>query len=821
LSTLPLIFLGAAFCFAWAGALGQLSLRRLPVPWEVKLAIGAAAESLLVFILLAAGWASLWTFLALGALSLALACRFPQRVPQAPSANPEPAARAQAPSTSPSPQREPQAPSTSPSPQREPQAPSTSLSPQREPQAPSTSLSPKREPQASSTSPSPKREPEAPSARAAARSASPSLHGADLKDPPSEPAPRSARFAFAAILAVYGIFYFVHALAPEIQSDATSYHLGFASEYARTGRFPLRVGFFEMVPQGLEMLFTVAFSIGRHSAAKLVHFGFLLATIPLLLRIGRRLRLNSTAALAAAGIYFCAPVTGISGTCSYNDAALVFYILVAFYLLLVWAQQQDDRYLLPAGIAAGFCCAIKFTGIIVLPILLAAVLIAARRLRPALFASAGVILIAPWMIRDALLSGNPLAPLFNRWFPNPYFHASMETFLSQTLRSYGGYGLRNAPVELAIGGHLQGLFGPLLFAMPLGLLALRRRQGRWCWLAAVLLAVPWLWNIGGRFFMPSFVFLALALVMALPRPAALACLLFQAVTCWPQVIPLYQPVDTWNLEDFPWRAALRLEPEPHYLARTIDEYRIARMIDADTKPGERVFSLEQVASAYTDRESLDYWHSAQGDHLLDTLRVAGQFANAPLYDVKAAWPPQLLRGMRFRLAVAHPGEWCIHEIQLYSGDDRIYDSPQWLLSAWPNVWELPAAFDRNLATRYRTWTPMRPGMFAEVDFDRGQFLSSATLVSHTPVYGVPIEFYGLDAGGRWLTLGVGNPVRRAPEDLRRQATNGIKRAGFDYILAPTGNEGTGPFARVFLGHEAEWGLEDLGEIGDTHLYRIR
>ena len=79
--------------------------------------------------------------------------------------------------------------------------------------------------------------------------------------------------------------------------------------------------------------------------------------------------------MAAAGIYFCTPVTGISGTCAYNDAALVFFVLIVFYLLLVWHEQGDDRYLLPAGIAAGFCYAIKFTGILILPLAILAVLV--------------------------------------------------------------------------------------------------------------------------------------------------------------------------------------------------------------------------------------------------------------------------------------------------------------------------------------------------------------------------------------------------------------------------------------------------------------
>src|SRR6185369_6765871 len=102
------------------------------------------------------------------------------------------------------------------------------------------------------------------------------------------------------VFAVYGFLYFIHALAPEIQPDGVSYHLGLVSEYARLGGFPDRVAFFEMLPQGMEMLFLFAFVIGKHSAAKVVHFGFLLATVPLILELGRRMRLPNRLSGAAA-----------------------------------------------------------------------------------------------------------------------------------------------------------------------------------------------------------------------------------------------------------------------------------------------------------------------------------------------------------------------------------------------------------------------------------------------------------------------------------------------------------------------------------------
>src|SRR6185436_17141499 len=72
------------------------------------------------------------------------------------------------------------------------------------------------------------------------------------------PHPLLPRGIVTLVFVVYGLLYLIHALAPEIQPDAAAYHLGLVAEYARLGAFPDRVGFFEMLPQGMEMLFLFA-----------------------------------------------------------------------------------------------------------------------------------------------------------------------------------------------------------------------------------------------------------------------------------------------------------------------------------------------------------------------------------------------------------------------------------------------------------------------------------------------------------------------------------------------------------------------------------
>jgi 4-amino-4-deoxy-L-arabinose transferase-like glycosyltransferase len=711
------ILFGSFLTLAMAYALGVLLLRKTPAPPEIALALGAAAESFLVFILLLLNAAQWWVFLAVAAAVLFASQKGDRRI---------------------------------------------------------------------------------------------------------FPAGKMRLSPFWAVFLAYGVWYFVNALAPETVADGITYHLGLPYEYVRLGGFPDRIAFYDLVPQGMEMLYTVAFAFGRHSAAKLVEFGFFLATLPLIFRIGRRLGMSDLASLVAAVFYFCAPVVGLTGSCTYNDAALVFFTLAAFYLLLAWRDTSEGRYLLPAGMLAGFCYAIKFPGIFTVA---AAVLfaLARRRVKAAVLVAAGAVLVmAPWMARNAALTGNPVAPLMNGLFPNPYFHLATEKELTAGLSSLGPVTPAHVPWELAFGDHLTGTFGPLLFALPLGLVALRRREGRLCWAAAALVALPWFSNTGARFLMPSVAFAALALGMSLPRRAAWAAIAIQAVLCWPRVIDTWETRYAFRLHEFPWRAALRIEPEPEYLKKRFDEYNVAKLIERATPPEARTLALLTVANAYLDRDVTVTWQSAEGDQMLDTLRLAALYTGDSLFDWKASWPIQPLRAVRFRLPVSHPGEWDISEAQLYSGEDRVFSSPQWTLNAWPNPWEAPLAFDVNLATRWRTWEPMRAGMFLEADFDHPQRLTSAVLLSHTPVHGVPLEFHGQGTDGKWRLLSnAPEAIRRPPEDLRLEATRALRRAGFRYLLAPTGGGGNAPIGNNLAAHAPEWGLERAGEAGRYLLFRVK
>src|ERR1017187_4755859 len=373
---MPLVatLFGAAFTLAAAYALGLLAMRKHPAPPEITLGIGAAAESVLVFLLLLFHLAHWSVFLGIGVAAMVAAWRW--------------------------------------------------------------------------------------------RGSGAGAYA---------PAPIRIPLAGWVIFGAYGVWYLVNALAPESMADGITYHLGLPNEYLRLGGFSDHVTFYDLVPQGMEMLYTVAFAFGRHAAAKMVEFAFFLATLPLIFRIGRRLGASDLACLVAAVFYFCAPVAGITGSSSYNDAAGVFFLLGALYLLLLgdagdlrvrngfgsttnartypagqtlgqtanFRQTAPEIHVSPgfaahyllAGVLAGFCYAIKFPGILVVA---AAGLfeIAQRRWKPILMVAAGAaLMMAPWMVRAVVLTGNPVAPLMNRVFPNAYFHIATEQEMAGNLRS--------------------------------------------------------------------------------------------------------------------------------------------------------------------------------------------------------------------------------------------------------------------------------------------------------------------------------------------------------------------------------------------------
>ncbi len=644
----------------------------------------------------------------------------------------------------------------------------------------------------------------------------------------------------APVLLCYGYLYLANALAPEISPDGAGYHLGLVSRYLRERGFShITTHLYAMLSQGMEMLYLYAFALGRHSAAKLLHFALLAATVAAMISFGRRFQVLPAAATAAV-FYFCSPVVGADGASTYNDCALAFFLFLTFYLLLIWDQTRSPALWAPIGVAAGFCFSIKYTGFLALPFALGFLAWKLRRewLGPAAAVTAAASLfVIPWLVKNAIISGNPVAPFFNQLFPNPYFHVSFERIYLFFMRHYGGLAEHDwreylrLPWEVAVaGGALQGLVGPLFLLAPAGLAALRRPLGRLIWLAAVIFALPWLSNIGTRFLIPSLVFVSLSMAMAIwetPRRAALPLAILvaggHAVGSWPSVIARWNHRQPWRLHDAPWRAALRREPEAEYLARTLPGYNVAKMIEQQVPAGKRVFAPEGVSEAYCEREVVVSYQCAECELLMDHLLTPVVHDFAPQWIFRWEWPEQELAALRLIQTRADPVEmWSLHELLLFAGAERRTPLPAWKIRARPNPWDGALAMDGSPATRWRSWQSLEPGMRFQVDFPALRLSAlEAQCSSDQQQMAMELEIRG--PGGDWKRLPA--PVKQTDpqpprEAMKRLAAGELRRHGIDYLLTDLGGQGMNLIGPHIAQDPGAWGLEEVGRYGPFRLYAV-
>jgi hypothetical protein len=441
------------------------------------------------------------------------------------------------------------------------------------------------------------------------------------------PGPRIWQAIFWAVFGAFFLVYFFNSMAPEVSPDGSGYHLGNVARFFRLGGFDwAHYSMYSFLSQGMEMLFLVAFSFGRHSAAAMVHFSFQ-ASVPLLLACyGRRFGFPRIGYFAAI-LFYASPVVGIDGISAYNDVTLAAVLLGVFYLLQVWDENQHPNTLILIGLLSGFAYGIKYTAALASVFAVAYVLVRSRSVRPALVTAliAGL-LIAPWVLRDWIWVGNPVAPFLNRWFSNPYFTPGMEKEYLSGLAEYPPIQHRwQIPVQLTVlGGLVPGMTGPVFLLAPLALLGLRHPHGRRALLAAAVFGLPAFFNTDTRFLIPALPFVALAMGLGMANSWGVlpALAVFQAVVCWPGVLSLYCDPNAWRLRRMEVAAALRREPEDAFIARHIAVYALRERIDELVPPGNRIFSFSVAVEAYIDRELVIGSESAEANVLQNRLFAA-------------------------------------------------------------------------------------------------------------------------------------------------------------------------------------------------------
>ncbi len=626
----------------------------------------------------------------------------------------------------------------------------------------------------------------------------------------------------------YVVLYFVNALTPETSPDGVTYHLGSVARWWTDHGFARRTdNVYANLPQGLEMMFLVAFSVGRHSAAKLVHFAFLLVLPCMIVAYGLRVR-NVRPFILAAVVMFVSPVVGMSGTTAYVDVAFACAAFALYYALDIWADAEQQGLLMLAGLLAGFSYAIKYTGVAAVLYALCVIPWRLRRERAWALRSIAVFLLfaaipsLPWMIKNLVWVGNPFSPFFNAWFPNPHIHISFERSYRAAMTLYPelktGWQL---PRLWSIGGeHIGGLFGPWLLLTPLALLSLRSALGRKLLVAAFLFGLPALTNNATRFLFPFAIFAAAALGIALESLSpklTTAVIAISALVSWPDMVAVYADPDAWRLTGMPVAEALRIVPEEKHLRHWVEGYDMAGVLERVTPRNARILRLAGVPQAYTTRLLWDHFESANADLAFYSLYAGFEPGLQPYRRRSFRFAETLLRAIRIVEHGSGKDVWTVFEMRMYRQGSEVARQPDWRFTAWPNRWDAGRAFDGSEATFWSTWQPLAPHMRLQADFRQAIPIDQAA-IECADFCGGALAAEGLGADGRWRTLSDKSEMeeRHPAPEIRRAAAAAVKSYGFDYIVANV-DEVPG---KDLAAHTAEWGIEPVWKIGSSQLYRV-
>ncbi|MGP8244227.1 MAG: hypothetical protein ACLQVN_06880 [Bryobacteraceae bacterium] len=648
----------------------------------------------------------------------------------------------------------------------------------------------------------------------------------------AEPAPAEGlrkieKYIFCLIFGSYFLLYLLNAMAPEISPDGSGYHLGLVNRYLQQHGFQVITwDIYANLSQAIEMLFLFAFAFGRNSASALVHFTFLVALAWMMVCYGQRTGFLWLATCAAL-LVFASPVVGIDATSAYIDVAVAAIAFTLFYCLQLWDRARDQRLLVAIGFLAGFGFAAKYTAWGGVVYALGFVWWKGRRWRDlAVVCGCAGALILPWMVKNWLWVANPLSPLMNRYFPNPYVTISFEEDYRKYFTHYELTSLWQIPMQVTTHGMLAGLLGPVFLLAPLAIVAVRKPAGRQLLLAAVVFGVSYFSNIGTRFLIPPlpFVALALATVLGSVPGLAVAVALIHAVISWPALAPRYARAEAWRLEPrIPWKEALRIRPQKyaeHYKEVRLVGYRLDRLIEAATEPGATVFTYRPFPEAYTSRRILVEYESAENQVTGVILRTGNSdFPDyLPTWRLRFRFPPARLSAIRVLQTASGSDLWSIHELRLFDAGNELPRLPRWRLTANPDPWTIQAAFDNSLITFWRTGEAIHPGMFVEADFADIETADSVLIETAPNQWGIRLKLEGRDVRSVWRPLG-GEPeigTVAAPLGLRRAAVAEAHRRGVDYLVIFDDETGAADYRL----HAASWGLVEVGRADGARLYKL-
>ncbi len=280
---------------------------------------------------------------------------------------------------------------------------------------------------------------------------------------------------------------FLMAFVPEIFYDSLVYHLGLPQMFINEGRILDTPNvYFSRSPMLMHMLYTLAVGLdGGSTVAKLINCTFLMIGVTGAFVLCAQLGWKKAAPWAAL-VYLAVPIVNMNVWTTAVDSAMGGIFALSVYCLLQWKQSEQKIFWAAlAGLFAGAVFSMKYPGLMVTVLMGGMLLLlSVRQLKErrivkslAVFSLLAVAVVAPWLVRNYVWTGNPVYPIAAGIFESRNMnHEKMKNEKNitkrskpQSLQELVTYPWRQTFLEISnfnfIGPMMLGLL-PLLLFLP-------------------------------------------------------------------------------------------------------------------------------------------------------------------------------------------------------------------------------------------------------------------------------------------------------------------------------------------------------------------
>ncbi|MCX5855417.1 MAG: phospholipid carrier-dependent glycosyltransferase [Deltaproteobacteria bacterium] len=229
-----------------------------------------------------------------------------------------------------------------------------------------------------------------------------------------------------AILLLY-LIVIVIALTPPIASDALIHHLAIPKLWLVNGGFyEIKWADFSYYPMNIDLLYLISLYFNNDILPNFIHMGFGIGTAWMIYLYLNR-HFNRVAGLLGVLVFVSTPIVLRMSTVAYVDLGLAFFTTVSILAFIHWRTggYEEFKWLLIASIAMGLALGTKYNALIAWVFLSFSVVFLYSRDTGAqwrairygiVFFLVSLFVFSPWLIKNLILTGNPLYPLFKGLF---------------------------------------------------------------------------------------------------------------------------------------------------------------------------------------------------------------------------------------------------------------------------------------------------------------------------------------------------------------------------------------------------------------------